>query len=109
MASPDFLVDPVAQRNVLTALRIVNARSNLLGASRVLDDIALDKYTFVRDAYLQRRRSLVYDGEPPEEGDSSSRDWEDDSDTGAADKPAAASPAAPAASAAQPAPEEPKK
>jgi phospholipid-binding lipoprotein MlaA len=31
----------------------------------VLDEIALDKYTFVRDAYLQRRRSLVYDGEEP--------------------------------------------
>ena len=29
----------------------------------MLDDIALDKYSFVRDAYLQRRRSLVYDGE----------------------------------------------
>ena len=35
---------------------------------RVVDDIALDKYTFVRDAYLQRRRSLVSDGyEPPPE------------------------------------------
>jgi phospholipid-binding lipoprotein MlaA len=31
-----------------------------------LDDIALDKYTFVRDSYLQRRRSLVFDGDPPE-------------------------------------------
>ena len=49
-----------------TALQIINTRSNLLGASRVLDDIALDKYSFLRDAYLQRRRSLVFDGnEPP--------------------------------------------
>jgi len=47
-------------------LQIVNTRANLLGASRVLDDIALDKYTFVRDAYLQRRRSLIYDGDAPE-------------------------------------------
>ena len=50
----------------ITVLQIVNTRANLLGASRVLDDIALDKYTFVRDAYLQRRRSLVFDGDVPE-------------------------------------------
>jgi phospholipid-binding lipoprotein MlaA len=33
----------------------------------MLDDIAFDKYLFVRDAYLQRRRSLVHDGNPPPE------------------------------------------
>ena len=32
----------------------------------MIDDISLDKYTFVRDAYLQRRRSLVFDGDAPE-------------------------------------------
>ena len=50
----------------ITVLQIVNTRANLLGASRVLDDIALDKYSFVRDAYLQRRRSLVFDGDEPQ-------------------------------------------
>jgi phospholipid-binding lipoprotein MlaA len=50
----------------ITGLQLVNTRAGLLGASKVLDDIALDKYTFVRDAYLQRRRSLVYDGDAPE-------------------------------------------
>ena len=45
----------------------MNSRANLLGASRMLDDIALDKYGFVRDAYLARRRSLVYDGDAPEQ------------------------------------------
>ena len=39
---------------------------SLLGATRVIDDISLDKYTFIRDAYLQRRRSLVFDGDVPE-------------------------------------------
>ena len=40
--------------------------AGLTEMQRVLDDIALDKYTFIRDAYLQRRRSLVFDGnEPP--------------------------------------------
>lgn len=54
----------------ITVLQIINTRAQLLGASRVLDDIALDKYTFVRDAYLQRRRSLVFDGDAPEPPDS---------------------------------------
>lgn len=51
----------------LTALQIVDTRARLLSASRLLDDIALDKYVFVRDAYLTRRRNLVYDGDPPDE------------------------------------------
>jgi phospholipid-binding lipoprotein MlaA len=63
--SPETFLTGIAERNVLTALRLVNTRANLLQATSVLDDIALDKYTFVRDAYLQRRRSLVYDGDPP--------------------------------------------
>ena len=42
------------------------ARS-LLKAERVLDEAALDKYTFTRDAWLQRRRNQVYDGHPPPE------------------------------------------
>jgi phospholipid-binding lipoprotein MlaA len=53
-------------RWAVTGLSIVNTRASLLNASSLLDDIALDKYTFVRDAYLQRRRSLVYDGNPPQ-------------------------------------------
>ena len=55
-----------AERFAITGLSIVNTRASLLGASGMLDDIALDKYAFLRDAYLQRRRSLVYDGDPPD-------------------------------------------
>ncbi|HKK06169.1 MAG TPA: VacJ family lipoprotein [Gammaproteobacteria bacterium] len=51
----------------LVALRAVDTRASLLKASRVLQQAALDPYVFVRDAYLQRRRSLVYDGNPPRE------------------------------------------
>jgi phospholipid-binding lipoprotein MlaA len=51
----------------LSALQVVNVRAGLLAASKVLEGAALDKYSFVRDAYLQRRRSLVYDGDPPDE------------------------------------------
>ena len=45
----------------------VRQRDNLLKAERVLDDAALDKYTFIRDAWWQRRQNQVYDGNPPRE------------------------------------------
>jgi phospholipid-binding lipoprotein MlaA len=51
----------------ITLLSVIDTRAGLLGASQVLDDVALDKYSFLRDAYLARRRSLVYDGNPPDE------------------------------------------
>jgi phospholipid-binding lipoprotein MlaA len=63
--TPESLVSPVRASNALMGLRVINTRANLLQAGNVLDGIALDKYTFMRDAYLQRRRSLVYDGDPP--------------------------------------------
>jgi phospholipid-binding lipoprotein MlaA len=43
----------------------VRTRASLLQSEKVLDDAALDKYTFIRDAWLQRRRNMVYDGNPP--------------------------------------------
>ena len=59
-------VDDSVVRNSLSALRVVDLRAGLLGASRMIDSAALDKYSFTRDAYLQRRRSLIrgYIGEP---------------------------------------------
>jgi len=48
-----------------TVLRIVNLRANLLDSGQLLDDAAFDKYSFVRDGYLQRRRNQIYDGNPP--------------------------------------------
>ena len=63
---PAALSDDSATRIGLTTLQLIDVRASLLGASRLVDDIALDKYVFIRDGYLARRRSLVYDGEPPE-------------------------------------------
>jgi len=68
-----FAVDPVSHinpprdRNQIVALRLISDRANLLSASRILAVAALDEYEFVRDAYLQRRRNLIYDGNPPRE------------------------------------------
>jgi phospholipid-binding lipoprotein MlaA len=47
--------------DVAYALRLVDARSNLLRVSNVLEEAALDRYSFTRDAYLQRRRAEVFD------------------------------------------------
>jgi len=58
---------PVDERNTAIALRLTSQRADLLGASSLLEQAALDPYLFVRDAYLQRRRSLIYDGRPPRE------------------------------------------
>lgn len=57
----------VAWRTGLTILDTINIRANLLGTTSLLEEAALDRYVFVRNAYFQRRRSLVYDGNPPRE------------------------------------------
>ena len=69
--SPALAINGGGSQFAIIGLQIINIRAGLLGASRVLDDIALDKYTFVRDAYLQRRRSLVFDGNEPATPDES--------------------------------------
>lgn len=58
---------PVDERNTAVAIHTVDGRSRLLDAEKVLDEAAIDRYVFLRDAYLQRRRGLVYDGNPPRE------------------------------------------
>lgn len=69
----DVAVDPVAKHNpagtrdAALVLRLVNDRANLLPADKVVEEAALDKYSYMRDAYLQRRRSLIHDGNPPRE------------------------------------------
>jgi len=64
-------IDDVPLRNSVYATRAISNRANLLDASSVLEQAALDRYAFVRDAWLQRRRNLVYDGNPPREPDES--------------------------------------
>ena len=53
------LLPDVALRNSLTALRVVNARNNYYEAGDLLEGAALDKYTFTRDAYIQRRQYQI--------------------------------------------------
>ena len=51
-------------REAIVLMYYINRRARLLGADQELDE-AFDPYIFVRSAYLQRRRYLVYDGMPP--------------------------------------------
>ncbi|MBV8032266.1 MAG: VacJ family lipoprotein [Betaproteobacteria bacterium] len=89
----DLYTDPVTNvkpnrlSNSAFVVRTVSKRADLLDASRLLEEAALDKYVFLRDAYLQRRRNQVYDGSPPRE-----RDPDDPRDTGP-DKRSDATPA----------------
>ncbi|KAF0102815.1 MAG: VacJ family lipoprotein [bacterium] len=57
--------DNLSTRDPTMALRVVSRRADLLDAKRALDVAALDGYEFTRDLYLERRRSLVHDGNPP--------------------------------------------
>lgn len=68
-ADPVWYVSDVAARNSLVGLRLVNARAQLLPLDKTVREAALDKYAYVRNAYLQRRRNLVFDGNPPREKD----------------------------------------
>ncbi len=68
---PDWYTQPIAYlddkttRWALAILFGIDKRADLLGASEVLEEAALDPYSFTRDAYLQKRKNDVYDGNPP--------------------------------------------
>lgn len=66
-AIPEAFVEEGLGRWALSTLHVISVRASLLSATRALDEIALDKYSLVRDGYLARRRNLVYDGNPPDE------------------------------------------
>lgn len=74
LASDYALFDPVTNqvdsrttRYGLLVVDFVDTRADLLQATRLLDEAALDPYIYTREAYLQRRRYYVYDGDPPME------------------------------------------
>ncbi len=65
--SPTRRVKPVAARYELLGLNLVSKRAQYLGLGDELNDLALDRYSFLRDVYLQKRLSDVWDGNPPED------------------------------------------
>ncbi|MEA3274421.1 MAG: VacJ family lipoprotein [Pseudomonadota bacterium] len=90
----DIVVDPFFSLDEsriywgFIALRAIDTRADLLTASKILEEAAVDPYIFVRDAYLQRRRNQIFDGNPPP--DPYEEDlWEEEQQEGAGGEAAA--------------------
>ncbi|MBP6019321.1 MAG: VacJ family lipoprotein [Burkholderiaceae bacterium] len=80
--TPVFAIDNVPVRNSILGLYAVDTRANLLDADKLVDEIALDRYSFIRDAYLQRRDAQVNsrrntDTQLPDYGDDELPDYSD--------------------------------
>ncbi len=60
-------IDHIPTRNSIKLVDLLDTRAGLLSVGDALDEVALDKYSFTRDAFLQRRRNAVFDGDPPDE------------------------------------------
>ena len=70
---PANSVDDVRWRNSLYGLRVVNRRADLLKAGDMLDSVALDKYSLMRDVYLRSRIGGAASG-----GDGRLENYDDD-------------------------------
>jgi len=66
-AGPVGFIPDVPTRNVLYGVGAVDLRAQALGPESLIDQASLDRYTFIRRAYLQRREYLLYDGKVPPE------------------------------------------
>lgn len=80
---PVWYISDVPARNTTVGIRLVDARASLFPAERLLEQAAVDKYVFLRDAYLARRINLIYDGNPPRKRDEFEDELFEDDDTGA--------------------------
>ncbi len=67
MVGPVGFIPDVPVRNTLYGAGAIDIRAQHVSAGKLVDTAALDRYLFIRNAYLQRRRYLVYDGKPPPE------------------------------------------
>lgn len=74
-----MLAEGWAAEVAITGVNIISLRADLLEAGKLVNDIALDKYAFIRDAYLQRRQNLIYNGEPPDSDDDQEEPFIDES------------------------------
>jgi phospholipid-binding lipoprotein MlaA len=84
LTSPLFSVEKNRVYWGLVAVDVIDTRADLLTAGTILEEAAVDPYIFLRDAYLQRRRSQIFDGNPPPEPDGEDIWAEDSADVGGA-------------------------
>ena len=85
-------IDNVPLRNSLWGLEVVDSRASLLSATDTIDRVALDPYSFIRDAYLQRRAAMV-NGQRVDDESSLPNYEDDEGDAPAAKDKGAAAPA----------------
>ncbi|OOG22314.1 ABC transporter [Thioalkalivibrio denitrificans] len=62
---PLYYHDNSTERNIAAGVMVVDTRAGFLPTERVLEDLPVDRYTALRDFYLDRREYLIHDGEPP--------------------------------------------
>ncbi len=62
---PVWRVNNVPVRNSAVVVRFIDVRASLLPADKIVEEAAFDKYSYIRNAYLQNRLNAVYDGNPP--------------------------------------------
>ena len=62
---PVWYINDVPVRNSLVGIRYIDMRASLLPTDKIVEQAAFDKYSYIRDAYLQHRRSEVNDGQAP--------------------------------------------
>lgn len=102
---PVMAIDNIPLRNSILAVAALDMRASLLDADDLVDRIALDRYSFIRDAFVQRRKALVQGnqvdpdspyGTLPDYSDDELPDYSDDDDAPAGQPAAPATGAAPA-------------
>ena len=79
--NPITYVDEPAVRNSAFGLWFLNTRANLLPGSDLLDEASLDPYAFMRDAFFQRRATLIADGQLEATSKANDGDFEEDEST----------------------------
>lgn len=57
----------IRAHNQVRLVQLLDKRTQLLDATDLVDNASIDPYAFMRDAYLQRRASLIQDGLVPQE------------------------------------------
>ncbi|MBA2409670.1 MAG: VacJ family lipoprotein [Gammaproteobacteria bacterium] len=62
---PLVYLDGDVERIGLVGLRLLDYRADLLSTEETLNEIALDRYIALKNAFLDRREFLVHDGNPP--------------------------------------------
>ncbi|CAL1240717.1 MlaA family lipoprotein [Candidatus Methylocalor cossyra] len=65
LSNPINWINPTAIPWGAGTLKTIDTRADLLSASKIVDEASVDRYEFIRNAYFQQRKYLIYDGNPP--------------------------------------------